>query len=113
MLTRISGTDYENQNTVSPEGELKEAPVVQYAVSKGYRTVEISWTPVEGAKSSRLYYKGGNVSEWTLPAVRKTSSEKIKKMYFCFLDDGIIIDIRIIIQKKQAYESKPEARNIL
>ncbi len=47
---------------------VPQAPVVQSTVIRDDRTVKVTWNPVEDAKTYRLYYKGGNITEWTLIA---------------------------------------------
>lgn len=46
----------------SPEAE----PRMVSSVSAGYNAVTVAWESLPGAQSYELYYKGGNVADWTL-----------------------------------------------
>lgn len=47
-------------------GEKLKAPKITKAESTAYNKIQLEWEPVPGAASYSVFYKGGNITRWTI-----------------------------------------------
>ena len=56
-------------------GEKLKAPKITKAESTAYNKIQLEWEPVPGAACYSVFYKGGNITGWTIvkKGIRGTS----------------------------------------